>query len=153
MPNKRSDIVSAQVSLTLRGTVDDFYDNGGTEVFSRNIAYTLGIPMDRIRVVDVVGTSNGRRKLVQEDLGIAIDFFILPKVVNDSATGEATANEGIESNAILVFWAISNHFHMEHPGSPSGRESIISRPAIHHTSYLCRTSHFRRQTLVLILAH
>lgn len=76
--------------------MNDFYDNGGTDVFARNIAYTLGIPMDRIRVVDVIEAPGGRRRLAQVDSGISVDFFILPKAVNDSAAGEAASDEGDE---------------------------------------------------------
>jgi hypothetical protein len=50
---------SVKVSLKLASSVEDFYDSGGTEAFVTKLAFSLGIPWSRIRVVSVVA---GRRR-------------------------------------------------------------------------------------------
>lgn len=48
-------------------------------MFARNLAYTLGIPMERIRVVDVVQSGGQRRRhLLIENPELLVDFFIQP---------------------------------------------------------------------------
>ena len=48
------------VCVCVRACVcEDFYDSGGTEAFVTKLAFSLGIPWSRIRVVSVVA---GRRR-------------------------------------------------------------------------------------------
>lgn len=61
-------INAVQLELTVIGTIDEFYDNGGLETFTANLAYSLSIDPSRIKVVDIVsGVSRKhlRRSLLQ----------------------------------------------------------------------------------------
>ena len=75
---------SVQVSLKLATTVSDFYDKGGTQTFISNVAYSLGIPSSRIRIVDVRSAGrrlammrrSGMRRLAAA-AGMEVDFAIV----------------------------------------------------------------------------
>eukprot|EP00854_Cymbomonas_tetramitiformis_P005761 gene5761-6952_t len=45
---------AVQLELTVIGTIDEFYDNGGLQTFTANLAYSLSIEPSRIKVVDIV---------------------------------------------------------------------------------------------------
>ncbi|GMH45332.1 hypothetical protein BSKO_13289 [Bryopsis sp. KO-2023] len=95
-------IDAVQVSLTLRATVAEFYDNGGTEVFARNMAYTLGISMDRIRVVDVVQKPVRRRHLLATaESELSVEFFIqTEETTGDTESDEEKASQVAELQSI-----------------------------------------------------
>ena len=80
-------IDAVQASLTMALSVEDFYDAGGTDEFVSNLAFTLGIGFDRIRVIDVIAVParrlGQRRSLAQTAGGVQVDFAVLPERTDD----------------------------------------------------------------------
>ena len=80
-------IDAVQASLTMALSVEDFYDAGGTDEFVSNLAFTLGISFDRIRVIDVIAVParrlGQRRSLAQTAGGVQVDFAVLPERTDD----------------------------------------------------------------------
>eukprot|EP01062_Namystynia_karyoxenos_P055446 TRINITY_DN4628_c0_g1_i4.p1 TRINITY_DN4628_c0_g1~~TRINITY_DN4628_c0_g1_i4.p1 ORF type:complete len:3892 (+),score=1173.80 TRINITY_DN4628_c0_g1_i4:73-11676(+) len=61
-------MLQVRVAMRLDMTVEEFYDETGTEEFGRNIARLLGIPTSRIRIVDVQpGSTMVNFELISED--------------------------------------------------------------------------------------
>eukprot|EP00210_Caulerpa_lentillifera_P009344 g8908.t1 len=112
-------INAVQVSLTLTATIDEFYDQGGTVAFTRNIAYTLNIPMSRIRVVEVVSIVSRRR---------STRLLLSPQVTVEFAVVEDETNTTTNSQKELV--ALSEEITMRAEAntlltSPPGEDAFL----------------------------
>lgn len=91
-------ICDLKVSMTLAMTVDEFYDGGGLDVFVRNVAYSLGIDMARIRVVNVSSGRRKHRKLL-DDSQIDINVLIVEDVTSEMST--STSKMTTQGNKLL----------------------------------------------------
>jgi hypothetical protein len=91
---------SVQVSLKLASTQEDFYDKGGTLVFAQRLAFALGIPAHRIRVVSVVAAAVARRRQLSSTAAggadttgtLEVKFLIVEDTAEFASTNATAAN-------------------------------------------------------------
>ena len=78
-------MVTVQIlaSATLVLTNAQFFDQGGTDAFMARVAFTLGIPIERFRVVDVVQVNTRRRHRSLLSVSTVVDFSVLSKLEAD----------------------------------------------------------------------
>eukprot|EP00936_MAST-01D_sp_MAST-1D-sp1_P001558 g1558.t1 len=92
---------SVQVSLKLATTVESFYDKGGTREFATRVAFTLGIPSHRIRIVSVIQVSRRRLRLLQANSAkptLAVDFLVVEDIQTAENVTNSTGTTGTGTN-------------------------------------------------------
>eukprot|EP00854_Cymbomonas_tetramitiformis_P005436 gene5436-6591_t len=96
---------AVQLDLTVIGSIDEFYDNGGIEVFTANLAYSLSIDPRRIKVVDIVSgvARRRRRSLLAETNTTQLEVMIVENKTAVTATsGVNETNPDAVQNATVA---------------------------------------------------